>query len=117
MLIQPWFLGLKEKINILFKVKNMQTAEEILKPYVEIPFRHTQIVEKDNAIEAMEQFADQFRDGINWIPCKEQTPPDYQRVIYFDSRDNGEIAIGYFVWSQTPVNYVTHWMPLPSTPK
>lgn len=93
----------------------MKTAEEILKPYVETPFRHTQIVEKDNAIKAMGQFADQFREGIIWVSVKDEKPKDYDNVLYFDSRD-GNIGVGYFVWSQTPVDYVTHWMPLPSTP-
>lgn len=37
----------------------MKTAEEILAPHVETPFRHTQIVEKDNAIAAMRQFFEQ----------------------------------------------------------
>lgn len=94
----------------------MKSAEEILKPYVETPFRHTQIIEKDNAIKAMGLFADQFR-GIHWIATKDQKPPEYERVIYFDSRDKGSIGIGYFVWSQTPVDYVTHWMFLFSFPK
>lgn len=34
-----------------------KTANEVLKPYVEIPFRHTKIVEMDNAIKAMEKYA------------------------------------------------------------
>lgn len=92
----------------------MKSAEEILKPYVEKPFRHTQIVEKDNALIAMQKFADQFR-GIEWIAIKDQKPADYDRVLYFDSRD-GNMNVGYFVWSQTPVDYVTHWMKLPAKP-
>lgn len=39
----------------------MKTEIEILKPYIERPFRHTEIVEKDNAIQAMKEFADQFK--------------------------------------------------------
>lgn len=93
----------------------MKTAEEILQPYVETPFRHTKVVEKDNALLAMAKFADQFK-GVSWIAVKDQTPPEYERVIYWDSRENGNVEVGYFVWSQTPVNYVTHWMYLPARP-
>jgi len=95
----------------------MKTKEEILEPYIETPFRHTKVVEKDNALLAMAQFADQFRlpDGMGWIATKTQTPEDYKRVLYFDSRD-GNMDVGYFVWSQTPVDYVTHWMELPAKP-
>lgn len=39
----------------------MKTAEEILKPYVERIFRHTEVVEKDNAIKAMREFEKQQR--------------------------------------------------------
>lgn len=39
----------------------MKTAEEILGKYVESPFRHTRIVEKDNALLAMEEYANQFK--------------------------------------------------------
>jgi len=31
----------------------MKTKEEILAPYIEVPFRHTKIVEADNALKAM----------------------------------------------------------------
>jgi hypothetical protein len=93
----------------------MKTADEILQPFVETPFRHTKIIEKDNAIKAMGIFADQFR-GMEWISVKDQVPPDYERVIWFDSRERGGIEIGYFVWSQTPVDYATHWMILPANP-
>ena len=92
----------------------MKTAEEILQPYVETPFRHTKVVEKDNALLAMAKFADQFK-GISWIAVLDQTPPEYEKVLFFDSRD-GSMAVGYFVWSQTPVYHVTHWMPLPARP-
>jgi hypothetical protein len=94
-----------------------RTKEDILKPYVETPFRHTKIVDKDNAIKAMEEYANEVMktNGKGWISTKEQTPPDYKRVMYFDSRDKN-ISVGYFVWSQTPVDYVTHWMDLPPNP-
>jgi len=92
----------------------MKTAEEILQPYIETPFRHTKVVEKDNALLAMAKFADQFK-GISWIAVKDQTPPEYEKVLFFDSRDGG-MSVGYFAWSQTPVPYVTHWMYLPAKP-
>lgn len=94
----------------------MKTAKQILKPFIEVPFSHTRIVSDENALKAMEQYADQFR-GVNpWIPTSEKVPPDYERVFYYDSREKGEICIGYFVWSQTPVDHVTHWKPLFSKP-
>ena len=52
----------------------------------------------------------------NWIDMKVSQPKDYERVLWFDSRDNF-INIGYFVWSQTPVPYATFWMSLPKAPK
>jgi hypothetical protein len=51
----------------------------------------------------------------NWIDMNISQPPDYEIVLWFDRRD-GFINLGYFVWSQTPVEYATHWMPLPKTP-
>lgn len=39
----------------------MKTAEEILDKYVEKLFRHTEIIEKDNALLAMEEYASQFK--------------------------------------------------------
>lgn len=52
---------------------------------------------------------------MEWINIKDKKPSDYERVLFFDSRD-GKINLGYFVWCQTPVEYVTHWMPLPNVP-
>jgi hypothetical protein len=94
---------------------NIRTADEVLKPYIERPFRHTEIIEKDNALLAMKVFADQFR-GIQWIAMSDQKPRDYERVIWFDTRDNA-VQIGYFVLSQTTVSYASHWMPIPATPE
>lgn len=98
-------------------MEKMKTAEEILKPYVEKIFSHTQVVEKDNALLAMERFADQFRlpEGMAWISTKDEVPKDYENVLWFDSRDNN-MHVGYFVWSQTPVPYATHFMRLPAKP-
>jgi hypothetical protein len=53
--------------------------------------------------------------ATEWVSVVEQAPEDYEHVVYFDSRD-GKVCIGFFVWSQTPVNYVTHWMKLPPNP-
>lgn len=38
----------------------IKTPEEILKPYIEIPLRHTKIVDVDDAIKAMYEYAAQF---------------------------------------------------------
>jgi hypothetical protein len=35
----------------------MRSKEDILKPFVETPFRHAEVVDKDNALKAMEMFA------------------------------------------------------------
>lgn len=44
----------------LVKVVDMnRSKEEILNPYVEAPFTHTKIVEKDNALKAMQIFGEQ----------------------------------------------------------
>lgn len=96
---------------------SIKTKEEILKPFIETPFRHTRIVEEENALIAMGLYADQFKEaiGVNWIPTKDNPPPDYKNVMYFNSID-GNIQTGYFVWSQTPLNYITHWMELPENP-
>jgi hypothetical protein len=70
-------------------------------------------IEYGVALEAMEDFASQCD---KWINIKDQIPPDYERVLWIDDRD-GFINLGYFVWSQTPVSYVTHWMKLPQKPR
>lgn len=47
------------------------------------------------------------QDG--WISVKERLPKDYERIMYWDSREAGYHEIGYFVSTQTPVpRYVTH---------
>lgn len=43
----------------------IKTREEVLKKYVEKPFTHTEIVEKDNALLAMQQYHDQFETEEN----------------------------------------------------
>jgi len=95
----------------------MKSKEEILKPFIETPFRHCQVVEKDNALIAMEQYGNEIADslGRGWISMNDEKPKDYQRVIWFDSRDN-TIHVDYFVLSQTPVPYATHWQHLPVSP-
>ncbi len=95
----------------------MKTKEEILKPFIERPFRHTEVIEKDNALKAMEQYANEVQtsSGKGWIATSEQAPPDYVFVLWLDSRD-GNCHVDYFVWSQTPVSYASHWMNLPPKP-
>lgn len=41
----------------------MKTALEILQPYIERPLRHTEIIEKDNALKAMETYANQLKNN------------------------------------------------------
>ncbi len=43
---------------------NLKTAEEILAPYVESVLRHTKVVDKDNALIAMEKYKGQFDYNI-----------------------------------------------------
>lgn len=38
-------------------MEKIPTAEEILKPYLEMPFIDTEVVQKDNALLAMKEFA------------------------------------------------------------
>lgn len=57
---EPSLLRYGYSAKDLVKVVDMnRTREEILAPYVETPFTHTKIVEKDNALKAMEMFANQ----------------------------------------------------------
>lgn len=41
----------------------MRTKEEILQPYIETPFQHTQVVDKDNALLAMEIYAQEVLEN------------------------------------------------------
>lgn len=51
-----------------------KTAQEILKPYIETPFRHTKIVDADDCIKAMEEFASQFKYDFSHT-CKCEDSP------------------------------------------
>jgi len=53
----------------------MKTKEEILKPYIEVPFRHTQVIEKDNALKAMDEYASQLQQ--EWIPVEQSLPKEF----------------------------------------
>lgn len=55
------------------------------------------------------------KGGNGWISVEDRFPPDYERVLFLDSRDNN-INLGYFVWSQTPDSHITHWQKLPPKP-
>lgn len=44
---------------------------------------------------------------------KQSPPADYQMVIWLDSRDN-KWNHGYFVWSQTKVDYAVKWFAAPT---
>lgn len=53
----------------------------------------------------------------NWIAIIDELPNDYERVMYFDNRDLGNIEIGHFVPNQSEIpDYVTHWQYLPKPP-
>lgn len=53
------FLNKQASIPTLISI--IKTKEEILKRYIETPFRHTQIVDKDNALLAMEEYVMPFK--------------------------------------------------------
>jgi hypothetical protein len=91
----------KEAKEILTTYKRWLLNEENVKPY-------------GYEIKEALDIAIQCLEDNQWISINDKTPKDYKMVLYFDTRDK-KINIGYFVWSQTPVEYVSHWMPLPST--
>ena len=116
----------------LLKLKNMnelkteQTIEKIIDMISDfgdglLEFETTDINCLLNQLTLQENYNDMLVREIEglkkqkWIPIKDQKPADYDKVLYFDSRD-GNMHVGYFVWSQTPVDYVTHWMKLPAPP-
>lgn len=41
------------------------SAEDFLKPYIERPFRHTEVVDKDNALKAMEQYVERYKKALS----------------------------------------------------
>ena len=54
----------------------MKTKEEILSPFIERPFRHTEVIEKDNALIDMQMYLDQYK-GMTWFKVSDKTPVDY----------------------------------------
>lgn len=95
------------------------TKEEILEPFIEKPFSfsNVKIVSVENAMKAMDKYAKEVANDLTlgWISIQDKTPPDYQDVLFFDSRVK-KVSYGYFVWSQSPCNYVSHWRELPLHP-
>lgn len=98
----------------------MKSAEEILKPYVETPFRHTQVVEKDNALLAMQKYADQFRvtsDAGNSAPLTEEfveqlgfrfieRVDEPERGFYWIKYENNHMSIFFnYQYDQSEVTY------------
>jgi hypothetical protein len=78
----------------------MKTAEEILNPYVEKLFRHTQVVEKDNALLAMEEYANQFENyKIGIDPFKSSMDDEFNKLrkllLSIDSK--------HFTWNDARV--------------
>lgn len=46
----------------------MKTANDILHPYVETPFRHTSVISKENAFKAMNEFAkEESISFLDWL--------------------------------------------------
>jgi hypothetical protein len=56
----------------------MKTAEEILKPYVVIPFRRTEIVTKQDAILAMHKYSLEYKNEIK--PVTQQMLEELEAV-------------------------------------
>lgn len=72
-----------ENIN----VKEYKTAEEILKPYVERLFRHTEVVEKENALLAMHKFANQPKSA-QAMSDQDKKQLEYEIRHIFESGEN-----------------------------
>ena len=75
---------------------------------------------KDNKITELENQLNDCQNFNNeWIAINDKKPDDYQKVIYLlkgeESFEN-KIGIGYFVFSQSRHDDVSHWMNLPQKP-
>lgn len=68
----------------------MKTPEEILAHYVEQVFRHTKVVDKDNAIKAINQFHDQFSI---WNETKKLKPKENSSVWAFYK---GKVEVAFY---------------------
>jgi hypothetical protein len=71
----------------------MKSKEDILKPFIEIPFRHAQIVDKDNALKAMEIFADEVNKDLKhykdttkglWATDRPDLIPEELKHLFFE---------------------------------
>jgi hypothetical protein len=69
------------------KTAGNKTAEEILKPYVERPFRHAEIVEKENALLAMHKFANQPKSA-QAMSDQDKKQLEYEIRHIFESGEN-----------------------------
>ena len=57
-----------------------------------------------------------------WIPVTEQLPGENRKVLACLSSKITVVALlrqndWYVSWNHAPLNFVTHWMPLPEPPK
>jgi len=57
----------------------MKSQEEILAPYVERVFRHSKVVDKDNAIKAINEYHDQFSN--NQVKTIEEVKEKTERLM------------------------------------
>lgn len=84
-------LGMQNKMNLPADlrpaVSPMKTPEDVLKPYIETPFRHTEIVEKDNALKAMTEYLSLFKETRKW-------PTDEEMDVAHDKIDKERGTIG-----------------------
>lgn len=52
-----------------------------------------------------------------WVSVEDKKPSDFEKIIYFDKKD-GNINVGFFVWSNPDITYtITHWQQLPNPPQ
>ena len=101
----------------------MKTKEEILKPYIEVPFRHTQVIEKDNALKAMDEYASQLQQ--EWIPVEVRLPEIEYDYLVTNGRAQMVAAFRtstktWDFWDNSSFwdnDEVTHWKPLPPLPQ
>jgi hypothetical protein len=59
-----------------------------------------------------------------WINILDRSPPRYKQVLvltrhnrYFIAHHHGEIPPEWENDNCTPIEFITHWMPLPQTPE
>lgn len=82
----------------------MKTKEEILKPFVEIPFRHARIVDEDNALIAMELYAKQFMPQP--LALSDSYNPESPRMHYLDMACSIQtLVFEYNIWTDNLFAY------------